>query len=121
MWGEAKDKLNQSGMALSGGQQQRLCIARAVSVRPRFCCSTSRRRRSIPFPQPKIEELITELKQDYTIAIVTHNMQAGSAGVGFHGLHVSRRVDRVRCDGQSFPQAEAAGDRGLHYGQVWLS
>ena len=75
MWDEAKDKLNQSGMALSGGQQQRLCIARAVSVKPEVLLLDEPTSALDPISTAKIEELITELKADYTIAIVTHNMQ----------------------------------------------
>jgi len=75
MWEEAKDKLKQSGMALSGGQQQRLCIARAVSVKPEVLLLDEPTSALDPISTAKIEELITELKNDYTIAIVTHNMQ----------------------------------------------
>ncbi len=75
MWNEAKDKLKQSGMALSGGQQQRLCIARAVAVKPEVLLLDEPTSALDPISTAKIEELITELKQDYTIAIVTHNMQ----------------------------------------------
>ncbi len=75
MWTEAKDKLKQSGMALSGGQQQRLCIARAVAVKPEVLLLDEPTSALDPISTAKIEELITELKQDYTIAIVTHNMQ----------------------------------------------
>jgi phosphate transport system ATP-binding protein len=75
MWAEAKDKLKQSGMALSGGQQQRLCIARAVAVKPEVLLLDEPTSALDPISTAKIEELISELKQDYTIAIVTHNMQ----------------------------------------------
>jgi phosphate transport system ATP-binding protein len=75
MWDEAKDKLKQSGMALSGGQQQRLCIARAVAVKPDVLLLDEPTSALDPISTAKIEELITELKADYTIAIVTHNMQ----------------------------------------------
>jgi len=75
MWEEAKDKLKQSGMALSGGQQQRLCIARAVAVKPEVLLLDEPTSALDPISTAKIEELITELKSDYTIAIVTHNMQ----------------------------------------------
>jgi len=75
MWGEAKDKLKQSGMALSGGQQQRLCIARAVAVKPEVLLLDEPTSALDPISTAKIEELISELKQEYTIAIVTHNMQ----------------------------------------------
>jgi phosphate transport system ATP-binding protein len=75
MWDEAKDKLKQSGMALSGGQQQRLCIARAVAVKPDVLLLDEPTSALDPISTAKIEELIAELKSDYTIAIVTHNMQ----------------------------------------------
>ena len=75
MWDEAKDKLRQSGMALSGGQQQRLCIARAVAVRPEVLLLDEPTSALDPISTARIEELISELKNDYTIAIVTHNMQ----------------------------------------------
>jgi phosphate transport system ATP-binding protein len=75
MWQEAKDKLKQSGMALSGGQQQRLCIARAVAVKPEVLLLDEPTSALDPISTAKIEELISELKADYTIAIVTHNMQ----------------------------------------------
>ena len=75
MWDEAKGKLKQSGMALSGGQQQRLCIARAVAVKPEVLLLDEPTSALDPISTAKIEELITELKEDYTIAIVTHNMQ----------------------------------------------
>jgi phosphate transport system ATP-binding protein len=75
MWNEVKDKLRQSGMALSGGQQQRLCIARAVSVRPEVLLLDEPTSALDPISTARIEELISELKAEYTIAIVTHNMQ----------------------------------------------
>jgi len=75
MWGEARDKLKQSGMALSGGQQQRLCIARAVAVKPEVLLLDEPTSALDPISTAKIEELISELKEDYTIAIVTHNRQ----------------------------------------------
>jgi len=75
IWNEVKDKLGQSGMALSGGQQQRLCIARAVAVQPEVVLFDEPTSALDPISTAKIEELIAELKSDYTIAIVTHNMQ----------------------------------------------
>jgi phosphate transport system ATP-binding protein len=75
LWREVKDKLKQSGMALSGGQQQRLCIARAVAVHPEVVLFDEPTSALDPISTAKIEELIAELKHDYTIAIVTHNMQ----------------------------------------------
>jgi len=75
LWTEAKDKLNQSGLSLSGGQQQRLCIARGVAVKPSILLLDEPTSALDPISTAKIEELINELKKDYTIAIVTHNMQ----------------------------------------------
>jgi phosphate transport system ATP-binding protein len=75
LWGEVKDKLQQNGLSLSGGQQQRLCIARAVAVKPEIVLLDEPTSALDPISTAKIEELISELKQEYTIAIVTHNMQ----------------------------------------------
>jgi len=85
MWVEAKDKLKQSGMALSGGQQQRLCIARAVAVKPDVLLLDEPTSALDPISTAKIEELITELKAEYTIAIVTHNMQQAARVSDFTG------------------------------------
>ncbi len=75
LWKEVKDKLHQSGLSLSGGQQQRLCIARAVAVRPEVLLLDEPCSALDPISTAKVEELITELKDDYTVVIVTHNMQ----------------------------------------------
>lgn len=75
LWGEVKDKLKQSGNSLSGGQQQRLCIARAVACRPEVLLLDEPTSALDPISTARIEELVAELKADYTIAIVTHNMQ----------------------------------------------
>jgi phosphate transport system ATP-binding protein len=75
LWDEVKDKLQQSGLSLSGGQQQRLCIARAIAVRPEVILMDEPASALDPIATLKIEELMQELKKDYTIVIVTHNMQ----------------------------------------------
>ena len=75
MWDEVKDKLAANGLSLSGGQQQRLCIARTVAVKPEVILFDEPCSALDPISTSKIEELIEELKQDYTVAIVTHNMQ----------------------------------------------
>ena len=75
LWEEVKDKLQQNGLSLSGGQQQRLCIARAVAVKPDVVLLDEPTSALDPISTAKIEELIYELKNEYTIAIVTHNMQ----------------------------------------------
>jgi len=75
LWDEVKHKLDQSGMSLSGGQQQRLCIARAIAVKPEVLLLDEPASALDPISTLKIEELIFELKKNYTIVIVTHNMQ----------------------------------------------
>jgi phosphate transport system ATP-binding protein len=75
LWGEVKDKLDASGLSLSGGQQQRLCIARTVAIRPEVILLDEPCSALDPISTARIEELIDELKNDFTIAIVTHNMQ----------------------------------------------
>jgi phosphate transport system ATP-binding protein len=78
LWGEVKDKLKNSGLSLSGGQQQRLCIARTVATRPEVILLDEPCSALDPISTAKIEELIDELSTDYTIVIVTHNMQQAS-------------------------------------------
>ena len=78
IWGEVKDKLKESGLSLSGGQQQRLCIARTVATRPEVILLDEPCSALDPISTAKIEELIDELVKDYTIVIVTHNMQQAS-------------------------------------------
>ena len=75
LWGEVKDKLNQNGSGLSGGQQQRLCIARGIAIKPEVLLLDEPCSALDPISTGKIEELIHELKADYTVVIVTHNMQ----------------------------------------------
>ena len=75
LWGEVKDRLSASAMGLSGGQQQRLCIARTIAVRPEVILLDEPTSALDPISTLKVEELIDELKHDFTIAIVTHNMQ----------------------------------------------
>ena len=75
LWNEVKDKLSQSGQSLSGGQQQRLCIARGIAIRPEVLLLDEPCSALDPISTAKVEELIHELKSDYTVVIVTHNMQ----------------------------------------------
>jgi len=75
LWDEVKDKLQQSGLSISGGQQQRLCIARAISIKPEVILMDEPASALDPIATLKIEELMQELKKNYTIVIVTHNMQ----------------------------------------------
>jgi phosphate transport system ATP-binding protein len=78
LWEEVKDKLHASGTSLSGGQQQRLCIARSVATKPEIILLDEPCSALDPISTAKIEELISELSNDYTIVIVTHNMQQAS-------------------------------------------
>jgi phosphate transport system ATP-binding protein len=75
LWDEVKDKLDQSGFSLSGGQQQRLCIARAIAIRPQIILMDEPASALDPIATLKIEELMRQLAEDYTIIVVTHNMQ----------------------------------------------
>jgi phosphate transport system ATP-binding protein len=75
LWEEVKDKLKQSGTSLSGGQQQRLCIARGIAVKPEVLLLDEPASALDPISTGRIEELVHQLKKDYTIVIVTHNMQ----------------------------------------------
>jgi phosphate transport system ATP-binding protein len=75
LWDEVKDKIHQSGLSISGGQQQRLCIARAISIKPEVILMDEPASALDPIATLKIEELMQELKKQYTIVIVTHNMQ----------------------------------------------
>jgi phosphate transport system ATP-binding protein len=75
LWTEVKDKLQQSGSSLSGGQQQRLCIARGIAIKPEVLLLDEPCSALDPISTGKVEELIVELKKDYTVVIVTHNMQ----------------------------------------------
>ncbi len=83
IWDEVKDKLDQSGLSLSGGQQQRLCIARTIAVKPEIILMDEPASALDPISTLRIEELIQELKQDYTIVIVTHNMQQAARASDF--------------------------------------
>jgi phosphate transport system ATP-binding protein len=94
LWDEVKDKLKQSGMALSGGQQQRLCIARAIAVEPEVILMDEPCSALDPVATLKIEELMKELQTDYTIVIVTHNMQQ-AARVSDYTAMMMMRPDRA--------------------------
>jgi phosphate transport system ATP-binding protein len=90
LWDEVKDKLNQSGLALSGGQQQRLCIARALAVEPEVILMDEPASALDPVATLRIEELMQELKTDYTIVIVTHNMQQAARVSDYTGMMLMR-------------------------------
>ena len=97
LWNEAKDKLNQSGLSLSGGQQQRLCIARCIAVEPDVILMDEPCSALDPIATARIEDLMQEIKKDYTIIIVTHNMQQAarvSDRTAFFTTEVNTESDR---------------------------
>src|SRR5512134_1502929 len=91
LWDEVKDKLHQSGLSLSGGQQQRLCIARAISIKPEVILMDEPASALDPIATLKIEELMQELKKDYTIVIVTHNMQQAARASDYTAMMMLSR------------------------------
>ncbi len=94
LWDEAKDKLNQSGSSLSGGQQQRLCIARAIAAEPELLLLDEPCSALDPIATGRIEDLIQELKGDYSILIVTHNMQQASRTSDFTAfMYLGRLIE----------------------------
>ena len=98
LWNEVKDKLHQSALGLSGGQQQRLCIARAIAVKPEILLMDEPTSALDPISTAKIEDLIRDLEKDYTIIIVTHNMQQAariSTYTGFFFQGVVEEFDKT--------------------------
>ncbi len=93
-----KDRLDEPGTGLSGGQQQRLCIARALGNQPEVLLMDEPCSALDPIATQKVEELIFELKKDYTIVIVTHNMQQAARVSDYTGFFDRGRADRVRRD-----------------------
>ena len=91
LWDEVKDKLHQSGLSISGGQQQRLCIARALAVEPEVILMDEPASALDPISTLKIEELMQELKKEYTIVIVTHNMQQAARASDFTAMMMLSR------------------------------
>jgi phosphate transport system ATP-binding protein len=102
LWGEVKDKLSASGQSLSGGQQQRLCIARTVAVQPEVILLDEPCSALDPISTARVEELIEELKSDYTIAIVTHNMQQASRTSDFTAFMYLGELVEFNTTAQTF-------------------
>jgi phosphate transport system ATP-binding protein len=99
LWNEVQDKLNQSGMSLSGGQQQRLCIARGIAVKPKVLLLDEPTSALDPISTMRIEELVSELKDEFTIAIVTHNMQQAARVSDFTAyMYLGELVEFGRTD-----------------------
>jgi phosphate transport system ATP-binding protein len=95
LWDEVKDKLDQSGLGLSGGQQQRLCIARAIATRPEIILMDEPASALDPIATLKIEDLMRELVKNYTIVIVTHNMQQAARTSDYTAYFLMNREDRA--------------------------
>lgn len=99
LWTEAKDILNQSGMSLSGGQQQRLCVARGIAVKPEVLLLDEPTSALDPISTMRIEELLNELKEDFTIVIVTHNMQQAARVSDFTAyMYLGELIEYGRTD-----------------------
>ncbi|MCB0036230.1 MAG: phosphate ABC transporter ATP-binding protein [Anaerolineales bacterium] len=95
LWDEVKDKLDQSGLSLSGGQQQRLCIARTIAVKPEIILMDEPCSALDPIATLKIEELMRQLQEQYTIVIVTHNMQQAARTSDYTAFLMMDRTDRA--------------------------
>ena len=108
LWNEVKDKLNQSGSGLSGGQQQRLCIARGIAIKPEVLLLDEPCSALDPISTGKIEELIHELKTDYTVVIVTHNMQQAARSSDWSWLGTRGEVTQAQLPG-GMSSDQAAG------------
>jgi phosphate transport system ATP-binding protein len=126
LWKEVKDRLKKPGMSLSGGQQQRLCIARAIAVEPQVLLMDEPCSALDPISTSAIEDLIHELRTEYTIVIVTHNMQQAarvSEDTAFFNLAGAGKpwpADRDEPHQEDLLVARRGGHRGLHLGPVRL-
>ena len=131
LWDEVKDRLNKSGLGLSGGQQQRLCIARTLAVEPDVVLMDEPCSALDPIATGAIEDLMQEIKNEYTIVIVTHNMQQAtrvSDRTAFFSVlineaerHPDGRARRVRPDRQALPGPERQPHQGLRHRPDGLS
>ncbi len=118
LWDEVKDRLHDSALALSGGQQQRLCIARALAVQPEVLLMDEPASALDPIATQRIEELIYELKRDYTIVIVTHNMQQAARVSDFTAFFWLGRLVEAGPTDRYLHRPEREADRGLRHGTV---
>ena len=130
LWDEVKDKLKQNAYGLSGGQQQRLCIARAIATQPDVILMDEPCSALDPIATSKIEDLMIELTKDYSIIIVTHNMQQAArvsnrtaffTAEADEARQAGRHARRVRRHQGHLRRPERQAHRGLHLGAVRLS
>ena len=121
MWDEVKDKLKQNALSLSGGQQQRLCIARGIALKPEVLLLDEPASALDPMATGRIEQLIEELKNEFTIVIVTHNMQQ-AARVSDHTafMYLGELVEFGDTENHVHPSGQEA-DRRLHHRTIRLS
>ena len=115
LWKEVKDKLHSSGLSLSGGQQQRLCIARTVAIRPEVILFDEPCSALDPISTAKIEELIDELKNEFTIAIVTHNMQQAARVSQRTAFMYLGELVEFGDTKKIFTNPDGQSDPGLHH------
>ena len=120
LWDEVKDRLDASAMGMSGGQQQRLCIARVMAVEPEVVLMDEPCSALDPISTMKIEELVQEIKKEYTIVMVTHNMQQAARVSELHGVLPQRQAHRTRHDGRHLHEAARQEDGRLHHREVRL-
>ena len=121
LWDEVKDRLNTRAMGLSGGQQQRLCIARTIAVRPEVILLDEPTSALDPISTLKVEELIDELKHDFTIVIVTHNMQQAARCADQVAFFYLGELVEVAPAGEMFTAPKQSADPGIHHRPVRLS
>ena len=121
LWNEVRDRMNESGTSLSGGQQQRLCIARAIAVSPEVILMDEPCSALDPIATARIEELIDELRRNYTIAIVTHSMQQAAARLAAHRILPPRQAHRGGRDQPDIHQPETQAHGRLHHRPIRLN
>ncbi len=121
LWEEVKDRLDQPGTGLSGGQQQRLCIARTIAVNPEVILMDEPCSALDPIATGRIEDLIDELREQYTIAIVTHSMQqAARVSQRTAYFHLGDLIEVGQTE-HDLHQSPPPTDRRLHHGPVWIT
>jgi phosphate transport system ATP-binding protein len=121
LWDEVKDNLHRSAFELSGGQQQRLCIARALAVEPQVLLMDEPCSALDPLATAKIEDLIDQLKREYTVVIVTHNMQQAARVSDFAAVFLTGGELVEYDDEENLREPKGQTGRGLYYGEVRLS
>ena len=118
LWEEVRDRLDDSALGLSGGQQQRLCIARTLAVGPEVILMDEPCSALDPIATAKIENLIEMLKEEYTVIIVTHNMQQAARVSDYTGFMYPRQADRIRQDDEHLRTPQRRPYRELYYRAV---